>query len=101
MPREASTGLVRGKQIALRLLGVALVVAVVALCTHAVGHWHTSAYDELHCQACKAGHTANPQPPALGIIQPPVAIARYVLADACAPELEIARSLSIPRAPPV
>jgi len=94
-------GLVMGKQIAKRLLGVILIVAVAALCSHAVGHWHASAYDELHCQACQAGHSANPQPPALAVIQPPVPITRFVPAYECAPDLEPAYALSIPRAPPV
>lgn len=89
------------KRIALRLLSVALMVAVMALCTHAIGHWHANASDELHCQACQAGHTANPQALPLPVIQPPVAIARHVPADECAPDHEVIRSLSIPRAPPV
>lgn len=88
-------------RIAIRLLGVVLIVAVMALCSHAVGHWHANAYDELHCQACQAGHTANPQPPALAVIQPPVPIARFVPAGECAPDLELVPALGVPRAPPV
>jgi len=94
-------GLVMGKRITTRLLGVLLIVAVAALCSHAVGHWHVSAYDELHCQACQAGHSAKPQPPALPVIQPPVPIARFDPANECAPDLEVVYTLSIPRAPPV
>jgi hypothetical protein len=93
-------GLVMRNRIAVRLLGVALIVAVTALCSHAIGHWHPNAYDELHCQACQAGHSANPQPPAHAVIQRPVPIARFLPANECAPDVELVGTLSVPRAPP-
>lgn len=101
MPVGAAMGSVMRKRIAIRLLGVALIAAVAVLCTHAVGHWHANAYDELHCQACQAGHAANPQPPAHLTVQPPVLVARFAPADDRSPDLEPAGTLSIPRAPPV
>ena len=41
-------GVVMRKQVAIRLLGIAVILAVAALSTHAVAHWHADAYDELH-----------------------------------------------------
>ena len=84
----AGIGVVMRKRIAIRLLSVALALAVVALCTHAIGHWHASAYDELHCQACQVGHTANPQP-VLHVAIPLLApIARFAPAEECTPLLK-------------
>lgn len=89
------------KQVAIRLLGVALMVAVVALFSHAIGHWHANAFDELHCQTCQAAHTANPQIPAPVAVRPPVPVARFVPVEERAAELELPLALSVPRAPPV
>jgi len=94
-------GAVMRKQVAIRLLGIAVILAVAALCTHAVAHWHADAYDELHCQACQVGHSANAQIPAPVAVRPPAPTARFVPVEECAADLERPLALSIPRAPPV
>jgi len=88
------------RRISIRLLAVLLAVAVTALCSDAASHWHATTYDELHCQACQAAHTANVHAPAPPVVRPPVPLARFVARDDRAPDLEPARTRSIPRAPP-
>ena len=88
-------------KVAIRLLGVALMVTVVALFTHAIGHWHANASDELHCQTCQAAHTANPQVPPPVAARPPVPIARFVPVEERAADIELPLARSVPRAPPV
>ena len=88
------------KRIAKRLLTVAAILALAALSTHAVSHWHDHAYDEDHCQVCHVGHAAIPQAPAQVAVQVAAPIARITLAEEFAPNLEFVYTLSIPRAPP-
>ena len=88
------------KRIAEYLLAGALVLAVVALGTHAVSHWHIHAYDESHCQVCHTGQAAIPQAAAQVAVQAPGPIATLVLAQESRPDLDFAGTLSIPRAPP-
>jgi hypothetical protein len=88
------------KRIARRLLAVAVVLAVLALGTHAVAFAHAHAYDEDHCQVCHIGHAAIPQPAMHVAMQAPAPIARFVTAETSAPDLEPVRTLSSPRAPP-
>jgi len=94
-------GAVMRKQVAIRLLGVVVILAVAALSTHAVAHWHADAYDELHCQACQVGHSANAQVPVPVAAQPPASSTRFVSVEECAADLERPLARSIPRAPPV
>ena len=88
------------KRIARRLLAVAVVLAVLALGTHAVAFAHAHAYDEDHCQVCHVGHAAIPQPAVHVAMQAPAPIARFVTAEGSAPDLEPVPTLSSPRAPP-
>ena len=88
------------KRVIKGLLGVALVLAVALLATHAVSHWHTLAGDEQHCQVCHVGHAAVPQPTTQVAAQAPIAVARLTPAEDFHLDLEESRSLSIPRAPP-
>ena len=88
------------KRIAKRLLAVAAILALAALSTHAVSHWHDHAYDEDHCQVCHVGHAAIPQTAAQVAVQAAAPIARLALAEEFAPHLEFVYTLSIPRAPP-
>jgi len=90
-----------GRTTARRLLGVALIVTTVALFTHAIGHWHANASDELHCQTCQAAHTASPQVSAPVAVRPPVPVARFVPVEERAAELELPLAPSVPRAPPL
>jgi hypothetical protein len=88
------------KRIANRLLAVAAVFALALLATHAVSHWHTSGYDEDHCQVCHVGHAAIPQPAAEVAVHAPAPVARLAIGDESAPHLDFVGTLSIPRAPP-
>jgi hypothetical protein len=88
------------KRIAKRLLTVAAILALAALSTHAVSHWHSHAYDEDNCQVCHVGHAAIPQAAAQVAVQAATPIARVALAEEFAPNLEFVYTLSIPRAPP-
>ena len=88
------------KRLSWHLLAIALILGVSALGTHAVAHWHAASYDEQHCQVCHVGNAAIPQPAAQSAIQAPVLVARFALAEQSTPDLEPARTLSIPRAPP-
>jgi hypothetical protein len=88
------------KRIANRLLAVAAVFALALLATHAVTHWHTSAYDDQHCQVCHVGHAAIPQPTAQGAELAPFAVARFSAAEGSSPDFDAVRTPSVPRAPP-
>ena len=88
------------KRIATRLLAVAAILALAALSTHAVSHWHAHEYDEDHCQICHVGHAAIPQAAAQVAVQAATPITRLALAEELAPELSFVGTLSIPRAPP-
>jgi len=88
------------KRLSRHLLAVALVLAVGALGTHVVAHWHGHACDEQHCQVCHIGHAAIPQPAVQATVQAPAPIARFALAEQSVVDLETVRTLSIPRAPP-
>jgi hypothetical protein len=83
-----------------RLLAIAVVLALGALSTHAVSHWHAHAYDEDHCQICHVGHAAIPQAAAQVAAQAPVPTVRLTVAKEFTSDLEFVGTLSIPRAPP-
>jgi hypothetical protein len=83
-----------------RILAVVVVLALAALATHAVSHWHGHAYDEDHCQVCHVGHAAIPQAAAQVAEQTAAPIARLALAEELARRLDFAGTPSIPRAPP-
>jgi hypothetical protein len=91
---------VMAKRITKRLLAIAVVLALAALSTHAVSHWHNHAYDEDHCQVCHVGHAAIPQPAAQVAVQLAVPTARLAPAEEFAPDLDFGGAPSIPRAPP-
>jgi hypothetical protein len=88
------------KRIAKRLLAVAAILALAALSTHAVSHWHDHAYDEDHCQVCHVGHAAIPQPVAQVAAQAPTLVAHVAIDNESAPHLDFVGTPSIPRAPP-
>jgi hypothetical protein len=83
-----------------RLAGVALIVAVALLATHAISDWHAHTYDEDHCQVCHVGHSAIPQAAPQVAVQSPAPVAALTPAPETKPHYEIAGSPSIPRAPP-
>jgi len=87
-------------RIAIRLLGVALVLAIAALSTDAACHWHAQAYDEQHCQVCHIGHASVPQSATALSAYAPLPIARFAHVEELTPYLVPIRTLSIPRAPP-
>jgi hypothetical protein len=84
-----------------RVLGVALIIAVGLLATHAISDWHARTYDEDHCQVCHVGHSAIPQPAPKVAVQSPVPVAALTPVQETKPHFEIFGSPSIPRAPPV
>jgi hypothetical protein len=88
------------KRVTLRLLGIALILAVGLLGLHAAIDWHAHAYDEQRCQTCQIAHAAAPQSTVQIVVQAPVPIARFTPAEDSTPEVEASRTLSIPRAPP-
>lgn len=83
-----------------RLLTIALILAVGLMGLHAAAHWHTGASDDQHCQACHVGHAAIPQPAAQGADLAPVTVARFVAGERSSPDFDAARTPSVPRAPP-
>ncbi|MFZ0580186.1 MAG: hypothetical protein WAN72_25360 [Candidatus Acidiferrales bacterium] len=89
------------KQIALRLLAVALILAVGAFSVQAIGHWHEHSSDEQHCQICHIGHAAVPQPAVQMGVQTPVAVARFAVNENQQLALDPVCNHRIPRAPPV
>lgn len=88
------------KRTTLRLLAIALILAVGLLGLHAAIDWHAHADDEQRCQTCQIAHAAAPQLAVHVVVQAPVAIARFTPAEDCNSEVETSRTLSIPRAPP-
>jgi hypothetical protein len=88
------------KRIAERLLTVAAILALAALSTHAVSHWHIQASDEDHCQVCHVGHAAIPQPAAQVAAQAPTPVAHVTVDNESAFHLDFVGTPSIPRAPP-
>jgi len=88
------------KRITNRLLAVAAVLAVVALSTHAVAHWHTHSFHEDHCQVCHVGCAAIPQAAAQVAGHAAAPTARLALAKELAPRIDFVGTPSIPRAPP-
>lgn len=92
------TGMAKG--IIKRLLGVALILTLGALTTHAIAHWHAQDSAEKQCQICQAGHAATSQTAAPGAIQAPFPVARFVVPEHFVVDLEPARTPSIPRGPP-
>jgi hypothetical protein len=88
------------KRITRGLLTVATILALAALSTHAVSHWHVQTSDEDHCQVCHVGHAAIPQPAAQVAAQAPTQVAHVTLDNESAPHLDFVGTPSIPRAPP-
>jgi hypothetical protein len=88
------------KRITMRLLAAALILALIALGTHAVAHVHAHVSDEEHCQVCHIGHAAIPKPSVQVAAQMLVLMARFVPAEDSAPDLKTVCTLSVPRAPP-
>ena len=88
------------KRIALRLLAVALILAVGAFSVQAAGHWHEHSADEQHCQVCHLGHAAVPQPTTHIGVQTPVAVARFAIVDNQKITFDPVCNHRIPRAPP-
>ncbi len=95
-----STEFGMAKRITRRLLGVALILTLSALSTHALAHWHAQAADEQHCQICQVGHVATPQAAAPAAIQVPVPVARFVVAEHFVLSLDPVDAPSNPRGPP-
>jgi hypothetical protein len=83
-----------------RLLAIAVVLALAALSTHAVSHWHDHAYDEDHCQVCHVGHAAIPQTAAQVVEQAQASTERVIPAEESAARVHFVGTPSIPRAPP-
>jgi len=82
-----------------RILAVAMVLAVVALTTGSLTHWHSTASSEATCQICHVTHASAPGP------LPPVAqisfpVATLALIEKVSADLAPLRTPSIPRAPP-
>ncbi|HEX4004507.1 MAG TPA: hypothetical protein VHX36_17775 [Candidatus Acidoferrales bacterium] len=88
------------KRISKRLLGVALILTLSALTTHALAHWHAQAANEQHCQICQVGHFATPQAAAPVAVHAPVPVARFILPGHFVPNLAPVRTPSNPRGPP-
>lgn len=88
------------RRITLRVLALALILAMGALGVHATSHWHTHASDDQQCQACHIGHAAIPQPAASGADLAPVTIARFSAAETSSPDFDAVHTPSVPRAPP-
>ena len=81
-------------------VSVAAVLALAALSTHAVAHWHAHSFDEVHCQVCHVGHAAIPQAAAQVVEHAAAPTARLTLAKELAPRIDFVGTPSIPRAPP-
>jgi hypothetical protein len=88
------------KRTTIRLLAIALALAVVGLSTDAACHWHAQAYGEQHCQVCHIGHAAVPQSASQASVQALVPISRFAHSEVLAPYLVSVSTPSIPRAPP-
>ena len=88
------------RRITLRVLALALILAVGALGVHTASHWHTHASNDQNCQVCHVGHAAIPQPAAQGAELAPVPVARFAAAESSWPDFDAVRTLSVPRAPP-
>jgi hypothetical protein len=88
------------KRITLRILALALILAVGALGVHTAAHWHTGASNDQQCQACHIGHAAIPQPAAQAAELAPLPVARFAAAERFCPDFDAVSTPSIPRAPP-
>jgi len=90
------------RKIALRFLGIVLVLAVFALGVQVVAHFDGFSHDEDHCtcQVCHIAHAAIPQPAVQAEVEIPLRMVRLALAEAPVSAMEAASILSIPRAPP-
>jgi len=83
-----------------RVLAVVMVVAVVALTTGSLTHWHSTASDEATCQVCHVSHSSAPGPLAPAAAQTLVPLAILALIEKISVDLVPLRASSIPRAPP-
>ena len=88
------------KRLSLRLLGIALVLAVGLLGLHAAMDWHAHEDDAQRCQICQIAHAAAPQSAVQVVVQAPFPTARFTPAEDSTPDIEDSLTLSIPRAPP-
>jgi hypothetical protein len=88
------------KRVIRGVLGVALILTLSALTTHALAHWHANSYDEQHCQICQVGHVATPQAVVPATAQVPVPVARFVAAEHFVADLDAVETPSNPRGPP-
>jgi hypothetical protein len=98
--RRGPVGFDMAKRVTLRLLGIALILAVGLLGFHAAIDWHAHAHDEQRCQICQVAHAAPPQSVVQVVVQAPFPIARFTPNEQSNPDVETSRTLSIPRAPP-
>ncbi|MGH9574986.1 MAG: hypothetical protein ACRD40_15825 [Candidatus Acidiferrales bacterium] len=87
------------KKITQRVLAVAMVIAIVALTTGSVAHWHSTAASEANCQVCHVSHASAPGPSA-PTVQVSVPVAILALIEKASADLKPFRAPSIPRAPP-
>jgi len=88
------------KRVLMRVLSVALILAVGALAIHAASHFHADACGEQHCRVCQVGHVAIPQSAPHVVMQAPEPVARFTPAEEPVAVFDPVRNSSIPRAPP-
>ena len=86
-----------------RTIAISLILAVFILSAQVVAHYDGISHDEAHCtcQVCHIAHAAIPQPAAQAEVQAPLRIASFLPYEQLTRTVELASSLSIPRAPPV
>lgn len=90
------------KRTAPRLLSIALVLALAVLSVQVVAHFDGNGHDEDHCtcQVCHIAHAAIPQPTSQAEIQVRLWVARFTPFEQAPGSIELANTVSIPRAPP-
>jgi len=88
------------KRFTQRILALAIVVAVVALTTGSLAHWHSTASSEANCQVCHVSHASAPGPLAPVASHAAVPVATLALIERVSADLKPFRAPSIPRAPP-
>ncbi|MGH9690343.1 MAG: hypothetical protein ACRD4C_04470 [Candidatus Acidiferrales bacterium] len=103
MLKSRGWGLLRiSKQAFIRVLVVALALAVFALSTQVVAHSDGLAHDEAHCtcQLCHISHAAVPQPAAHAQIENALQVTKFTPEEQTPAVAISAGILSNPRAPP-
>jgi hypothetical protein len=88
------------RRTALRLLSVAVAIAVLSFGLQAAGHWHGQSYEDQHCRVCHFAHSVTVNPSHATAIPLPGLIARLSIILSVDPTLDTVVHQFSSRGPP-